>query len=257
MLIDSHCHFDFNVFDADRAAILARCEQLGISNIIVPGVTAKRWDNLLSLTQGSSQLHNALGLHPMFMAEHTAADISQLNDYVARFNPIAIGEIGLDFYLEHHDKASQTALFEQQLELAVKFNLPVILHVRKAHDAVIQLLKKHRVKGGIVHAFSGSEQHALLYIKLGFLLGIGGTITYDKATRVRRLFSQLPLTAIALETDAPDMPLQGQTGQRNSPESIVTILASLSALRPESTDLIAKTTTQNVSQLLALPSSLD
>ena len=143
MLIDSHCHFDFNVFDADRAAILARCEQLGISNIIVPGVTAKRWDNLLSLTQGSSQLHNALGLHPMFMAEHTAADISQLNDYVARFNPIAIGEIGLDFYLEHHDKASQTALFEQQLELAVKFNLPVILHVRKAHDAVIQLLKKH------------------------------------------------------------------------------------------------------------------
>ena len=255
MLIDSHCHFDFGVFDDDRTAILSRCEQQGITRIIVPGVTAERWSHLLSVTQDSDKLYAALGLHPMFMAEHTATDISQLNDYVSNFSPIAIGEIGLDFYLEHHDKAEQIALFEQQLELAVKFDLPVILHVRKAHDIVIQLLKKHRVKGGIVHAFSGSYQQALLYIQLGFLLGIGGTVTYDKATRIRQLFSQLPLSAIALETDAPDMPLQGQKTQRNSPESIITILASLADLRSEDSNLIAKITTHNVNQLFSFPSS--
>ncbi|MBT3505183.1 MAG: TatD family hydrolase [Piscirickettsiaceae bacterium] len=255
MLIDSHCHLDFGVFDDDRAAILSRCEQQGITRIIVPGVTAERWSHLLSVTQDSDKLYAALGLHPMFMAEHTAADISQLNDYVSYFSPIAIGEIGLDFYLEHHDKSKQIALFEQQLELAVKFDLPVILHVRKAHDVVIQLLKKHRVKGGIVHALSGSHQQALLYIQLGFLLGIGGTVTYDKATRIRQLFSQLPLPAIALETDAPDMPLQGQRSQRNSPESLIPILGSLADLRTEAPDSIAKITTHNVTQLFALPSS--
>ena len=137
----------------------------------------------------------------------------------------------MDFYHAEHDKESQINLFEQQLELAVSFDLPVILHVRKAHDVVLQLLKKHRVRGGIVHAFSGSEQQAQHYIKLGFLLGIGGTITYEKATRVRRLFSNLPLSAIALETDAPDMPLHGQAGQRNSPLSLVHIVSSLATLR--------------------------
>lgn len=252
MLIDSHCHLDFDLFNVDRAAILARCQQLDIAHIIVPGVTAKTWDRLLALTQSQAQLTAALGLHPMFMSDHTPSDIGKLQHYIARFNPIAIGEIGLDFYVPGHDREQQVALFEQQLSVAVTADLPVILHVRKAHDLVIQLLKKHPVKGGIVHAFNGSEQQAKLYIKLGFLLGIGGSITYDKAVRIRRLFSQLPLSAIALETDAPDMPLQGQSGQRNSPESIAIILDSLTALRPENKQVIAGMTTQNVAQLFNL-----
>jgi TatD DNase family protein len=255
MLTDSHCHFDFDVFDTERAAILNRCEQLGITRIIVPAVTAKRWDHLLAITHTSSKLYHALGLHPMFMTQHNLTDVTQLIDYVDRFKPIAIGEIGLDFYLDDHDKTGQITLFEQQLEIAVNSGLPVILHVRKAHDLVIQLLKKHRVKGGIVHAFSGSEHQAQLYINLGFLLGVGGTITYDKATRLRALFSRLPLSALALETDAPDMPLQGQTNRPNSPESIATIVSTLSELRSESSAVIAKLTTQNVVGLFNLPSS--
>jgi len=252
MLVDSHCHLDFDVFDIDRTAILAHCQQLGITQIIIPGVTAKRWGKLISITDDAPQLHPALGLHPMFMSAHQPADINLLETYVQRFTPIAIGEIGLDFYIPGHDKNSQTALFEQQLNIAKNADLPVILHVRKAHDATIQLLKKHRVKGGIVHAFNGSEQQAQLYIQLGFLLGVGGTITYEKSTRLRRLFSQLPLSALALETDAPDMPLQGQTDAYNSPEAIATILDCLSTLRPEDKKTIAETTTRNVSQLFNL-----
>lgn len=257
MLIDSHCHFDFDVFNADRADILHRCEQLGITQIIVPGVIAARWDNLLLITQDSPFLYPALGLHPMFMAQHNAEDIIQLNDYISHFSPIAIGEIGLDFYLDGHNKASQIALFEQQLKLADSYQLPVILHVRKAHDQVIQLVKKHRVKGGIVHAFNGSEQQAQLYIKLGFLLGVGGSITYDRATRLRRIFSQLPLSALALETDSPDMPLQGQIKHYNSPESIATIVTALSTIRAESIDDIAQATTNNVSQLFNLSPTIN
>jgi TatD DNase family protein len=256
MLIDSHCHLDFDVFDIDRSAILEQCKQHNIARIIVPGVTAERWDKLLSLASTFSAIEYALGLHPMCMADHQPADINTLREYLEHHQPVAIGEIGLDFYLPHHDKESQVRLFEQQLELAVAFDLPVILHVRKAYDAVLQLLKKHRVKGGIVHAFSGSEQQAQLYIKLGFLLGIGGTITYDKATRVRELFSHLPLSAIALETDAPDMPLQEQISRRNSPESLVTILTSLAALRPEDRETIAKITTDNVNHLFGLSQSV-
>jgi len=252
MLIDSHCHLDFDVFDTDRDALLAEFKQHHIARVIVPGVTASRLDKLLSLVTTFPEIEYALGLHPMFMTDHQPADLDTLREYLEQHQPVAIGEIGLDFYHAEHDKESQINLFEQQLELAVSFDLPVILHVRKAHDVVLQLLKKHRVRGGIVHAFSGSEQQAQHYIKLGFLLGIGGTITYEKATRVRRLFSNLPLSAIALETDAPDMPLHGQAGQRNSPLSLVHIVSSLATLRTEKRDVITRITSDNVNQLFSL-----
>lgn len=250
MLIDSHCHFDFEQFDPDRTDVLNRCLQRGVQKIIVPGVTAKTWDRLLQVCQPSPHLFPALGLHPMFMDRHCAHDIDLLTEYLAQHQVVAVGEIGLDFYLPDHDKASQTALFEQQLRIANKHDLPVILHVRKAHDLVLLLLKKHRIKGGIVHAFNGSQQQAQQYIQLGFLLGVGGTISYDKATRLRQLFSELPLSALTLETDAPDMPLQGRQATRNSPEFIPNILSALTALRPESADVIAQTTTENIQSLL-------
>lgn len=252
ILIDSHCHFDFEQFDPDRTDTLNRCLQRGVTKIIVPGVTANTWDRLLHICQQSDHLFPALGLHPMFMPQHHAHDTTLLSDYLEQHQVVAIGEIGLDFYLTGHDKASQLALFEQQLAIAAEHGLPILLHVRKAHDQIIILLKKHRIKGGIVHAFNGSQQQAQQYNQLGFLLGVGGTISYDKATRLRQLFSVLPLSWLALETDAPDMPLQGQKSTRNSPEYIPNILAALTTLRPESVDVIAHTTTTNVESLLAI-----
>ncbi|OUR73665.1 DNAase [Methylophaga sp. 41_12_T18] len=249
-LIDSHCHIDFPIFDQDRQAILHRCQQLTIDTLFVPGVTAATWDRLLTVCQQSPQLHPALGMHPMFMAEHHEQHIPLLREYVAQHSPIAIGEIGLDFYIPNHDKQSQSQLFAQQLAIAKEFELPVLLHVRKAHDQTLALLKKYSIKSGIVHAFSGSEQQAQAYIKQGLLLGFGGAITHNRATRLQGLVAKLPLTAIALETDAPDMPLAEQAEQRNSPENVALIAKKVAELRQKTIEIITKVTTNNVRMLL-------
>jgi len=249
-LVDSHCHLDFQLFDIDRADILSHCQQLGVNNIVVPGVTADKWTRLLELCEQSNLLHPALGLHPLFMDEHATVHLFQLKKLIATAHPIAIGEIGLDFYLPSHDKQAQIVLFTEQLKLAQSAQLPVLLHVRKAHDQTINLLKTHRVVGGIVHAFNGSLQQAEQYIKLGFVLGVGGVITHTKATRLRTLFCQLPLSSVVLETDAPDMPLAEMQDQRNTPENIPLILEALANIRSESKEYIATITTDNAKRIL-------
>ena len=251
-LIDSHCHIDFDQFLPDRSEVLRRCLALNIDKIIVPGVIAKTWDHLLEVCQQSELLFPALGLHPMFMPHHRDNDPDLLIEYIDAYRPIAVGEIGLDFYVSSHDKLIQIALFEKQLKVAATFNLPIILHVRKAHDQVILLLRKYSIKGGIVHCFNGSEQQAKDYIKLGVLLGVGGAVSYNRATRLRNMFAKLPLSALVLETDAPDMPLQDHKGERNSPEFIPHILDILVALRPETASAIAQATTANVRALLSI-----
>ena len=251
-LIDSHCHLDFSEFDADREIILDHCKQLGVEKIVVPGVMANSWNRLITICQQSAMLYPALGLHPIFMADHQAEDLKKLTEYITLHKLVAIGEIGLDFYIPEHDKADQISLLEQQLSIAREADLPVILHVRKAHDQTLLLLKKHTVKGGIIHAFSGSEQQAQHYIKLGFLFGVGGAITHKRATRLRHLFSTLPLSSLVLETDAPDMPLSNMSEQRNTPENIPTILDSLAEIRSESKKEIAEITTANCQRVLNL-----
>jgi TatD DNase family protein len=249
-LIDSHCHLDVKQFDSNRDDILSHCQLMGIKTIIVPAITAKNWANLLIVCQSSNMLFPALGLHPMFMAEHKSEHITLLEELINSHHPIAIGEIGLDFYLKTHDKTSQIELFTKQLKLAQQANLPVLLHVRKAHDQVVKLLKQIPVIGGIVHAFNGSFQQAEHYQKLNFLLGVGGAITHPRATRLRSVINELPLTSLVLETDAPDMPLYQQQNMDNRPENIFTILDSLTELRAESRQTIASVTANNCQRLL-------
>lgn len=248
-LIDSHCHLDFEQFDIDRETVLAHCQQLGVNHLLIPGVTAESWNKLITICQQSDMLYPALGMHPMFMKQHQPEHLFELKKIIADNNPIAIGEIGLDFYMPDHDKKAQIDLFSEQLHIAQAADLPVILHVRKAHDQVISLLKKLPVKGGTVHAFNGSLQQAQQYQQLGFLLGIGGTITYPNATHIKSLFSTLPLNSLVLETDAPDMPLSGMQQQRNTPENIPLILNALAEIRNESKTEIAETTSYNCRQL--------
>lgn len=250
-LIDSHCHLDFEQFDVDRDDVLAHCEILGIKTIIIPGVTADNWNRLLDLCEQSPLLLPALGLHPMFMSQHRPEHLKQLSNLIKKYNVVAIGEIGLDFYLADEDKDAQINLFTEQLKIAQDVQLPVLLHVRKAHDQTISLLKKHPVVGGIVHAFSGSRQQAEQYQKLGFLFGVGGAITHPQATRLRRLISELPLSHLVLETDSPDMPLSGMQGQRNTPENIPLILDALAQIRPESREVIVSVTTNNCLTLIS------
>lgn len=251
-LIDSHCHLDFSHFDDDRDAVIERCMQLGLTRIIVPGVCRERWPSLMACCNQSPLLSPALGLHPMFMHRHQDKDIEALERALHQHQPIAVGEIGLDFFVPGHDKKAQTALFAAQITLAEQFELPVILHVRKAHDEVLKILRQSNVPGGIVHAFNGSMQQAEHYMKQGFIFGVGGALTYPRAQKLQRLFTDLPLTAIVLETDAPDMPLAGHQGERNAPTMIPQIMEKLAELRGEATNEIAKITTANCQQLFAL-----
>ena len=252
LLVDSHCHLDFPEFDSDRDQVLARARAAGVGAFIVPGATAARFPHLLALTKAEADLHPALGLHPWFMDEHTPDDLETLERLAGCEALVAIGEIGLDFQLPEYDTRAQTALFETQLRLARERELPVILHVRKAHEAVLESLRRTGVHGGICHAFNGSLQQAEQYMKLGFLFGFGGMVTYPNARRLHRLARELPLDHLALETDAPSMSGARHRGQRNSPEYLPEVLEALARLRDEEPREIARRTTRNVERIFGL-----
>ena len=249
-IIDTHCHLDVADFDADRNEVLHQCRLQGINRIVIPAIQAKTWHNVLDLCESEKGLYPALGLHPVFINEHQTNDINKLEQLLETASPVAIGEIGLDFYIKELDQQQQTHLFEAQLQVAKNHNLPVILHVRKAHDQVLQLLKKYKVQGGFSHAFNGSLQQANQYIELGFKLGFGGTLTYENSTKIHTLAKSLPLEAIVLETDAPDMVVESHRGQRNSPEYIMECLTALAKIRNEDVSVIAKQTTQNAHDVI-------
>ncbi len=250
-LIDTHCHIDVEAFDADRHEVLGHCHEKGVNRIIVPGIEAKTWDRLGKICAEYPGLFPAYGLHPVFVDQHTDDDLITLETRLQTENPVAVGEIGLDFYLDL-DKDRQQSLFEAQLRLAQTAALPVILHVRKAHDTVLSTLSRIPVNGGICHAFNGSVEQAHRYMELGFKLGFGGMLTYERSHKLHRLAQQLPIDAIVLETDAPDMTGSSHHGNRNSPEYLPECLTSLARLRNEDVASIAEQTTANANAVLSL-----
>jgi TatD DNase family protein len=187
----------------------------------------------------------------VYLDEHKAADIDRLAIRLQDRRPVAVGEIGLDYFLTELDRQRQQALFEAQLELALAAQLPVILHVRKSHDVVLSTLRRIPVRGGICHAFNGSLQQAQQFIDLGFKLGFGGMLTYERSHKLRRLAQQLPLESIVLETDAPDMTVQSHHGERNSPEYLPECLAALATARGEAEEVVAAQTTANAEALFS------
>jgi len=245
-MIDSHCHLDFSDFDHDREALLQCCHQQGIEQFIVPGVTAEGWAALMALVEGHVGLFGALGLHPMFLAQHRDADLERLRHLLTEWPAIAVGEIGLDFYHGEQQAARQCELFEAQLKIAKAFQLPVILHVRKAHDRVLAALRRIGGFGGIVHAFAGSLQQAQQYQQLGFLLGVGGAVTYPRANRLRRTLAELPLEALVLESDAPDMRPAMAKEHRNTPLVLSDVVTVLSELHQCSRTLILQKSTASL-----------
>jgi len=253
-LIDTHTHLDFPDFDADGAELLARCRDLGVERLVVLGVRQDNWQRLWDLVQGDPGLYAAFGLHPAFLDSHRPEHMDALRDWLQRLagHPqlCAVGECGLDYFLEHLDRTRQQTLFEAQLRLAVDFELPALLHVRRAHAATIATLKRFKLKrGGIIHAFAGSVEEAREYLKLGFKLGIGGAATWPQAVRLRKVISQLPLEALVLETDAPDMAPVMHPHQRNSPEYLPDICANLAQLMNVDPDELATASSRNAAKL--------
>jgi len=251
-LIDSHCHLDVAAFDADRSAVLARAHANLVVGIVVPGIQASGWPALQALCDSEPGLYPALGLHPVFVDRHQSADLHLLETTIAVQRPVAIGEIGLDFFIDGLDHKRQQQLFEAQLTIARDAGLPVILHVRKAHDQVLATLKRVQVCGGICHAFNGSLQQASQYRQLGFRMGFGGMLTFERSTRLRALARALPLDSLVLETDAPDMTVSQHRGERNSPEYLPYCLAALATERDEDPEAVARVTTANTREVLSL-----
>lgn len=251
-IVDTHCHLDFTDFDADRDAVLKACTENQVSDIVVPAVSQPTWHNTISLCQRHKQLHLALGLHPIFIDQHQPQHLNELDQLVADTNPVAIGEIGLDFYLKQLDQEKQTLFFSKQLIIAKHHSLPVIIHNRKAHDQCINLLREISVVGGIIHNFNGSIQHAHKYIELGFKLGFGGMLTFQRSRVIRQLAKQIPIEAIVLETDAPDLTVEAHRGTRNSPEYLPHVLAALAEVKELSKTQVALETSRNAKSVLNL-----
>ncbi len=258
MLIDTHTHLDFPDFDVDRAQVLDNCRALGVERMVVLGVYQRNWQRLWDLTLEHPSLYAAFGLHPIYIDEHRPEHLTELGDWLNRLKGhpqlCAVGEIGLDYYVENPDRQSQQQVFEAQLQLAADFDLPALLHVRRSHADVIATLKRHKLRrGGIIHAFAGSREEAREYMKLGFKLGLGGAATWPQALRMHRVIAGLPLDSIVLETDSPDMAPAMYPNQRNSPQHLPEIAKALAGLLKVSPERLAQVSTRNACELFGWP----
>jgi len=251
-LIDSHCHLDDDRLDDLRDEIMAEAAALGVARMIVPATTANRWEKVKQLCDRHTGLHPAYGLHPMFVEQHQAAHLRELDEWLERERPVAVGECGLDFFTSRIDEKWQKQLFQEQLQLADNHGLPVIVHVRKAMDEVISLLRRQAQHGGVVHSFAGSEQQARQLYDLGFKLGIAATVGFERARKLRAVVAAMPLDALLLESDAPDQPGGAHRGQLNRPAYIVEHLQTMADLRQLEVEDLAAALTRNTESLFNL-----
>jgi TatD DNase family protein len=250
--IDSHIHLDASEFDADRDDVIRRAALAGVTRFVIPAVGKFNFDTVRKLAGDLSGSVCALGFHPLYVDAAQESDIEALRQQLALGGVCAVGEIGLDGFVEGTDHARQEWFFVEQLKLAREFDLPVILHVRRAQDRVLKYLRRHRPRGGIAHAFNGSVQQAQIFIDLGFMLGFGGAMTYSGSTRIRELAASLPLSHLVLESDAPDIPPTWLPQGRNEPENVARFAALLAELRGVDVATIARQTTANVQLALGI-----
>lgn len=248
--LDTHCHLDAAEFDADREAVVARANQAGVKTIIVPSVERANFGAVSSVCREYAGCLPAYGIHPLYVGRACPDDLNVLRETLHREPAVAVGEIGLDFLVEDKDETLQRFYFSEQLKIARELNLPVLLHMRHAVDAVLFELVRVPVCGGIAHAFNGSRQQADKLIKLGFKLGFGGAMTNPRSTHLRRLAAELPLESLVLETDAPDMSPEWIKQGRNEPVELPRIAAVLGELRGMSLEEVQIFTTMNAQKAI-------
>jgi len=268
MWIDTHCHLDAAEFDADRDAVRAHARAQGVSLCVIPAVERAHWAGVAQLAQRHGDAY-ALGIHPLYVPQAGDDDLQALDEALTerRDDPrlVAVGEIGLDFFVPalctSAMRERQWLFYTAQLKLAQKHRLPVILHVRRSADLLLKGLRQCPVLSGIAHAFNGSVQQAQAFVAQGFALGFGGALSYERALQLRRLARELPLQALVLETDAPDMPphwlyqtaeqrAQGQAQGRNSPAELPHIAQVLADVRGVPLDALAQASTRNAQRVL-------
>lgn len=252
MLFDSHCHLDAPEFDTDRDAVLARARAAGVADQLVPAVDFASWPALADLCAAEPGLHPAYGLHPMYLDRHLDTHLEALPDWLQRHGAVAVGECGLDFFVEGLDPDRQRHVFRRQLEIARDLDLPVVLHARRAVEETIATIRRVGGLRGVVHSWPGSEEQARQLYALGFSLGIGGPVTFERANRLRKLVARMPIDHLLLETDAPDQPDASRRGQRNEPAFLCDVLREVAGLRGESEERVAEATSRNAKRLFTL-----
>ena len=250
--VDTHCHLDAAEFDADRAEIAVAAQTVGVTRIVVPAVDRASFSTVAAACRAYPACRPAYGIHPLFVGTAQPEDLTVLQEMLTTGEAVAVGEIGLDYFLTPRDEKLQEEYFIAQLKIAAEFDLPVILHVRRAIDAVLKQLRRIPQRGGIAHAFNGSRQQATEFIKLGFKLGFGGAMTFPRATRIRELAANLPLDSLVLETDSPDIPPLWLDGARNTPLQLPRIAATLAELRGMRSEDLVRATTANACAVLRL-----
>jgi TatD DNase family protein len=252
-LFDSHCHLDLPELWPNWQLHWQQAQALGVLGCLIPAVQQSAWQPLLDLTLAHPQFQIALGIHPWWVTQHQATSLELLETLLQQHVPqiSAVGEIGLDFAIDPASFSQQQQFFSTQLSLAAQFAKPVVLHHRKSMVPLLAELKRQKFQyGGILHAFSGSPEQGLAFVDLGFKLGIGGTITYERAAKTQRAIRTLPLECFVLETDAPAMPLAGFQGQINTPKQLALVFNAFCALREESPQQIALQLWRNTQQAL-------
>jgi len=267
MLIDTHCHLDASEFDADRPAVVQRARARGVRAIVIPAIARGNFSVVRDLARSFPGGTYALGIHPIYVQYADDTDLAVLRSSVeaAMADPrfVAIGEIGLDFFLPEIStgaaREKQERFYQAQLKIAAEFDLPVLLHVRRSQDILLKYLRRIRVPGGIGHAFNGSAQQARAFIDMGFALGVGGAMTYGRALNIRRLFVDFDLENLVLETDAPDIPPEWLPAddRRNEPGEVGRIASSLAELRKLPVEEIAAATGAAALRVLPRLSALD
>lgn len=252
MLVDAHCHLDFSAFNDDRDAMFSRAREAGVGHFMVPGTTRERWPDVLALNS-RSEVSISLGLHPNFMEEHEEGDVEALGALLDDHPEVtALGECGIDARFEESLDA-QWRLFNAQLRLAKTRRLPVVIHCVHANDKVSKRLRELDLPaGGLIHAFAGSPDQAWKFLDLGFVVGLGGAVTYERAQRLWRAVRRLPEDGFVLETDSPDMPLCGYQGQRNEPARITQVRDVVAKLRGTTPDAIAEQSTATAQRVFGL-----
>jgi TatD DNase family protein len=254
MLIDSHAHLDMKEFEKDREEVLLRALNGGISYIITIGIDLASSLKALELANRYHFVFSSIGYHPHNSHDVDSRKLKELSRLVSEPKIVAWGEIGLDFYRRHSPRDKQIEVFREQLEMAIHFDLPVIIHNREAHRATVEILKKtvprHR---GVIHCFSGDYDLAMEFIEMGYYISIPGTVTYKNAHQVQEVAARIPLAHILLETDAPYLAPVPKRGKRNEPLFVQYTAQKIALLKNMDVQEVALQTSENVRNLFSLP----
>lgn len=263
-MIDSHCHLNFDAYNADRTAVLQRAADARVTRVINPGVDEETSRAAVDLTTRYTGVYAAVGIHPNSSANFSDDDLTWIEALAKQPKVVAIGEIGLDYHWDDSPKAMQFKAFEAQLALAARLGLPVIIHNREASDDVMTILEMwaralpnaSRERPGVLHSFSAPREIAERALAAGFYLGFTGPITYKNADDLRRIATRAPLERILVETDGPYLTPTPYRGKRNEPAYIPLIVERLASLKTLSIEEVAAETHANTERLFGLPEAI-